>query len=398
MKSKRNKHKVSIDLWIFIALAGWTHFFRIPLYEIQITTHLVLILASYSTCRLLLFFTNNKKNTTNRLNYIFITVLIVEILLSILPEAILNDHQGKFVLTFSPEGHNQHYTKSPHSSYTFTRDEYSYDRTANNLGFSDYEWNQEKSDSIIRILCLGDSFTEGDGTHFDSTYVQFLSRSLKGKYENLELMNAGSCGSDPFFNFKSLTDLLIDYQPDIILQSFTTNDYYHDIFVRGGFERFKDDGSLEYRKKHWWVRLYAASYISRVLIRSIGQYDKWLNQKHELANQDHIMEEQATKLFQAYKSFTDDKGISLILFSFPFKQEYGGRQLNNEFHARFSPIFSSFDLNFYNLQPCYEEYIIQQGDSFTDYYWNGDGHHNAQGYEMMAKCLKTILESHLTTL
>ena len=52
---------------------------------------------------------------------------------------------------------------------------------------------------------------------------------------------------------------------------------------------------------------------------------------------------------------------------------------------------SKFDLNFYNLQPCYEDEIKANHTKFQDYYWIIDGHHNAKGYEMMAKCLEEIV-------
>ncbi|MCO5247754.1 MAG: hypothetical protein M9887_02225 [Chitinophagales bacterium] len=52
--------------------------------------------------------------------------------------------------------------------------------------------------------------------------------NLNKKYKNIEVLNAGKRGSDPFFNFKLLEDKLIEYQPDMVIQSFTANDYYYD--------------------------------------------------------------------------------------------------------------------------------------------------------------------------
>jgi lysophospholipase L1-like esterase len=53
--------------------------------------------------------------------------------------------------------------------------------------------------------------------------------------------------------------------------------------------------------------------------------------------------------------------------------------------------FSKFNLKFYNLQPCYEDEFHANHTNPQDYYWKYDGHHNAKGYEMMAKCLEEII-------
>src|SRR5690606_23327303 len=83
------------------------------------------------------------------------------------------------------------------------------------------------------------------------------------------------CGSDPFFDFELLKDKLIEYQPDIIIQSFTSNDFYHDFPIRGGEERFQPNYKLKYRTDHWWEPIYACSYTARILIQALGGYDKF---------------------------------------------------------------------------------------------------------------------------
>ncbi|MCO5247753.1 MAG: hypothetical protein M9887_02220 [Chitinophagales bacterium] len=49
-------------------------------------------------------------------------------------------------------------------------------RKQNSLGLSDKEWIKEKPTGTYRIICLGDSFTEGDGVDYEHSYVQALQR------------------------------------------------------------------------------------------------------------------------------------------------------------------------------------------------------------------------------
>src|SRR5690606_15926401 len=98
---------------------------------------------------------------------------------------------------------NYYHVSPPNTNITITnRENVVYKRQTNSLGYSDIEWNIKKDTNEIRILCIGDSFTEGDGTPIDSTYVKLLEENFhKNGYTNVNIMNAGKCGSDPFFGY-----------------------------------------------------------------------------------------------------------------------------------------------------------------------------------------------------
>ena len=316
---------------------------------------------------------------------------IIELLLVVIKPSNIYDQffLDNYLLTLTSNQSGYYNIKKPFENYHLKTKEFDFERQANSIGFSDKEIDTNKSDKI-KIICLGDSFTEGDGANKDSSYVKFLDRSLHNKYQNLEIINAGRCGSDPFFDFKLLQDILIQYQPDIIIQSFTTNDLSFDMVMRGGNKRFKNDKTLSYQNNHWWTPIYAVSYSARILIQTIGGYDKYLiNQK----DYPHIIEKmkvESTQLFEEYQNFTKEKNIDLIVFTLPFKDDFSKTE-NNDFHLEMKSNLSKFDLNFYNLQPCYEDEIKTNHAKFQDYYWIIDGHHNAKGYEMMAKCLEEIV-------
>ncbi|HUH75567.1 MAG TPA: SGNH/GDSL hydrolase family protein [Chitinophagales bacterium] len=293
-------------------------------------------------------------------------------------------------ISYQQSGSNFYYTRKPFKEYHLKNQEFNFVRKINSIGIPEIEIENIEPKNNIRILCLGDSFTEGDGTDQDSTYVRYLDRSLRKKSPNIEVINAGRCGSDPFFDFKLYHDLLIKYQPDIIIQSFTTNDLFFDMVMRGGNERFQKDKTIKYYNNYWWTPIYAVSFTSRILIQAFGGYDKYLIRQKDYPQLVDKMKEESAQLFKEYYEFTKENHADLIVFTLPFKEHFKIKE-NKEFNKEMGNNFSKFGLQFYDLQPCYEEEIKANQTTFKDYYWKIDGHHNAKGYEMMAKCLEKIV-------
>lgn len=339
---------------------------------------------------------HSKKFLSNKIfshsKYILSVYLIIEfVLILIRPEPIYQPYfWGQYFAPYQTYRESYYHNRQPNEDYILSNAEFKFERIANSLGIADYEWSLEKKEGTIRILCLGDSFTEGDGADVDSSYVAFLRRDLQAKYSNIEVMNAGRCGSDPFFDFQLLKDILINYKPDIILQSFTTNDLYYDMLLRGGSERFLDNQKLQYRKNYWWEPIYAASFTARIFIQILGQLDKNLLRTDEYPVIKKEMEAKSVQLFNDYKKYVDDNDIDLIVYSFPFNGKEVDSQENIQFRQKFEDEFQQFGLKFHSLYPCYKKHFEENGQSYDGYFWYKDSHHNAQGYEMMAECLEEL--------
>ncbi|HUH75564.1 MAG TPA: hypothetical protein VLZ75_14310 [Chitinophagales bacterium] len=284
---------------------------------------------------------------------------------------------------YSYEYPNIYHTPAPLSKGEFSNSEFTFERDYNSLGFSDIEWDTAKNNNI-RILCLGDSFTEGDGTTSDSSYVYILSKKLKIKFKNIEVMNAGNCGSDPFFNFKNYEDKLIQFNPDIIIQEYTQYDLY-DILLRGGNERFINDSTVHYKNSTKFEKIYALSYTYRIIVNTVGSFIIANNKNNLNAGKIKTID-----LFKRFNELSTKNNTELVCFTFPYTNNFVDN-INYDFHQEMESSFSKFGLKFYNLQPCYEDEIKRTHSNPQDYYWKIDGHHNAKGYEMMAKCLEEIV-------
>lgn len=366
-------------------------FLKRNIYDLNWIYHIYFIGFAYLILRLVFQIFKVSKKYFNHLNYSLFVIIIVESLLKILTQnPIIHDLIGKELhAQYSYEYQNIYHIAEPFSTHIIKKKEFTIERKYNSLGFADKEWEVLKNNKI-RILCLGDSFTEGDGVASDSSYVSIFRNHLNQKYPNIEVMNAGNFGSDPFFNFKAYQNLLQKYQPDIIIQEYTYLDLYSDIITRGGNERFANDFSVQYRPAPKWEKLYAYSYVFRIFAHTLGGYNTQLLKKEKMLNyikQDKI---KTIELFKNYKKLTSSNQSDLIVFTFPIHDQFINHE-NNYFFQEMDIQFKKFGLEFYNLQPCYEDEIKRSHLKSQDYYWELDNHHNAKGYEMMAKCLEEIV-------
>lgn len=99
--------------------------------------------------------------------------------------------------------------------------------STNSQGFRGIrEISRTKSDSTIRILCLGDSFTFGFGVDDRDAYPELLRKELELRYPGIhfEVINAGM----PLFGILDEMDYYLQkgcaLRPDLVILQFFTND------------------------------------------------------------------------------------------------------------------------------------------------------------------------------
>jgi len=272
--------------------------------------------------------------------------------------------------------------------------EYSYERYINSLGLSDVEHSVNKENSEFRIIALGDSFTEGDGTHQDSTWLKFLERELNKQDFNKELVfiNAGVCGSDPFFEYVLLKDKLLKYKPDLVILMINHSDVF-EVILRGGMERFQPDGTIKFNKALWFEPLYAMSHISRPFFNAFG-YDEFLIGKWENSEKPEIAEKQIFESVRDFQKLSEKHGFRLLLVINPFKYEF--ERGESCMHSIIDEIDEKLSVDYINLLEYFQNVKGIGKDNYLTMYWEIDGHNNSNGYEVIAEgVLWKFEQSHI---
>lgn len=297
----------------------------------------------------------------------------------------------------SPYKPSSSYYHSGYKELVLTRDEFTFTYPLNSFGFPDKEWNVSfPQGSQKKIIAFGDSFTFGDGAPYGESYVSRLSALLNKNSvdSNYYVMNAGFCGSDPFFNYVNLRDRFLPSRPDLVIQSVSSQDLLHDYAVRGGMERFLPNEELKFKSAPWWEMFFGASHIVRVFVKMSG-YNDLLIKENDL--DEKKMMDDLLLLFTDYVSLCNDKGITLVVVFRPEK----GELISDKYEIDFSPLkmFLSQQkgVYIYDVAPYFKQQASNTGKEVNDYYWKKDGHHNSDGYAVMAEGIygfvKPILDS-----
>jgi lysophospholipase L1-like esterase len=100
--------------------------------------------------------------------------------------------------------------------------------TTNSLGFRGPEV-RDRSDSIYRIVVLGDSFTWGFGVDDDETYAHYLGTLISG----VEVVNLGVTGYGLRQIIGYYRRVGFDLRPDVVVLGLCLNDIFHG-FPSGG--------------------------------------------------------------------------------------------------------------------------------------------------------------------
>jgi lysophospholipase L1-like esterase len=267
------------------------------------------------------------------------------------------------------------------NDHNLTTPEYNYSRKVNRDLLSDVNHPIKKEDNEFRIIGLGDSFTEGDGAHKDSTWLKALERIIarNKSQQNHTYMNAGVSGSDVFFEYILLKEKLLKYKPDLVLLALNNSDI-SDVIIRGGMGRFKSDGTLIFNKAPNWEPIFAVSYLSRFVFKNALKYNDILvkrnSEKYQIAR---------TQIFQALKQIQElalKNNFEFVVVFHPVKDEISKGEL--DLADVLSRVKKETQIVNFNLLEYFLDMEGINSSNFDQLYWEHDGHHNALGYEKFA--------------
>jgi hypothetical protein len=275
----------------------------------------------------------------------------------------------------------------PNSVRSEKKSEFLYEHRYNSLGLRNDEIPIAKNANEYRILALGDSFTEGIGAPQDSSWAPLLEQALQRKSNEFKItcINAGHAGSDLIFDYHLLKEKLLVYKPNMVLLALNGSDP-RDIFIRGGHERYDENGNLKLKKGPWWEYFYGTSFLVRLWVKDVLKYNDYLVkdkgfEKKLMESFDIIYE-----TILQFQQLAKEENFELKIVFMPFYNELYDNfmQLQSMYEYLISQNMSK---EIIYLPDCYTAYIKYFNKEPIDFYWPIDAHHNSNGYKMMAECI-----------
>ena len=294
-----------------------------------------------------------------------------------------------------------YFINKPDRDYIPENSDFHYRYHTNALGLREKNFSKEKKDSFIRIFVTGDSFAEGQGAPYDSTWVHLLSRYLAKDGINAEVLNTGVAGSDPVYNYVFHRDILKGYKSDYVVVCINYSDFT-DYLLRGGLERFHADGTTHYRKGPWYEPFYHYSYFARGIIEHVGEFPF---RGIYASENDFITSTDSAKV--CYSAVIDSfvniaqeskAKIIVVMFSTPIGIR-NDNNVNRKFRQCFMDIqqqLAKKNIACINIWDDLKNSL--KNKDYLRYSYPNDPHFNPYGYNVMAQVIEhKLIENNILT-
>lgn len=344
----------------------------------------------------------------------FLKILVQFLLTLILLEGglrltgIMKTHAEKQFGTYISVYH--HYNNSwfhryePFDTINFHETEFHYSSVTNSAGLREREIPLQKDSNEFRIITLGDSFTEGAGAPYDSTFPYLLQNLLNSRSADFryEVYNAGISGSDLLFEDKLLRFRLRKFNPDAVIFMLNISDV-EDLIQRGGSERFMSDTTCVFPKPPRVESIYRYSHVARCLIRLIGMNHNMLLPRKLRHETKLAIQELNTEIDSIYR-YCEANSIQCNIFWHPYPVLI--RQSDYDDIRKFregTPLYKLFPFH-KGIHLADNKRIINLYAELTEslymlpyeqYAWPIDGHFNSYGYSVLAEVVSDCLNDKL---
>lgn len=273
--------------------------------------------------------------------------------------------------------------------------EFDYELRTNSLGIRDVEHSVTKPKGTKRLLVLGDSFTEGMGAPFDSTWHQRLLWYMQ-KDTSLgpwEVIVGGVSGSDPFYAYEMLRRELMLYQPDLLLVVYNYTEVM-DYKARGGMERFVNDSTTQLRppKSRALNFAYKWSHLVRLVVKDVLGWNDYYQSAAEEQQLEREAIEKITDVYSKIDSLARSQGAATLFVFQPLNYECHNDSLEQTSTAIMKAI-SNAGMQSVSLLQLLPDSLKR---NYQQYYWPIDAHMNSKGYNAWGRSVYDYLKKEGT--
>lgn len=265
--------------------------------------------------------------------------------------------------------------------------------STNSLGFRSPDIPFDKPDVGLRILCLGDSQTFGNGVGQHDVYASQLQKILSSEPGSgtVEVINAGVQAYDTLQEIRLLERHAPTLRPDIVTVGF----YINDIIETRRKDRTEVVGVAGEMKRHGLKRLtpYRLIYLVKrsrivILVRERLRSAATSNAYSEILNgrTPARFEESWTRIEEnlvAARDLAEAHRFRLIVFPIPTVMEFQKDYPDEDYRSRFLALARRLGIEHFDPTPT----IIKGGGSLEDNFIPWDGHINATTHRLLAEHL-----------
>ena len=184
----------------------------------------------------------------------------------------------------------------------------------------------------------------------------------------------------------------LQLRPDLVILSVNVGDVW-DVLIRGGEDRFKDDGKMRFEKSPPIEYLYAFSFICRAVVHNILGYNGLLYSPEVYAEKDRFAKMRIADCIRKFHEMARQYDFQLIVVFHPtFHELYSG-------YFGLSDLVTELGKEGVMVINMYDGFINSKklnNSNHMDFYWPIDRHHNTKGYKLFGEILADyIRDQHI---
>jgi lysophospholipase L1-like esterase len=278
--------------------------------------------------------------------------------------------------------------------------------STNNLGFRGSDVALHKAAGVLRVLCLGDSYTFGAYVDDMETWPAQLELALKEGMpgREVEVINAGISGFTIVDELSFLEEQGLRLEPDVVVVGFVLNDLAdltrrvssREMLKRASEEAASPLGSVKLRLRQ--TAIYNALFLAKAYVRKATGSDPTLQEvdiRHLLKTK---YDQQTLDLFDQYRShlarmsgLLKEKGVPLVLLIFPYWEQVS-QAATDQAQKRMLAMAGDLGIPALDLLPAFKKYD-PRGKNF--FHMPRDHHPSKHGYHRTALELAPLVQSLL---
>lgn len=278
-----------------------------------------------------------------------------------------------------------------HKQWRYACNEFVSVFTKNSRGFFHPPPPLAKPENVVRVIGIGDSYTQGVGIrkgekHYPGHLESIMNRSLpEGSSKVVECINLGISDFDPVHELEILEKYGLDYKPDFVIMLINDSDLIN-LRTRGGLNR-RDPrrrqriDAVRSRLRRREI-LYRYSRIFRIVSHGLFGYDRTLIDPHRKSPLlDHQVEVELVEIARWFIETGKENSFVPVVF-----------------------VLNLFESSEYPLKSLYHS--LKEADCIALYwplfrekhknalFWKQDFHLNTRGYERVAEKIYRAIRSH----
>jgi lysophospholipase L1-like esterase len=250
----------------------------------------------------------------------------------------------------------------------------------NSLGFRDNEYPFSKRTGTYRILCVGDSFTFGQGIKLKDSYPKVLEKTLQHKYQkDIEVINTAVCGYNTYDEYWYIKNKLLKLKPDMIILGFSISNVPEDPSIPFNTKMIVKQDTVS--KKLPLVQFLR----EKATCMQLQKEDYWTQYSLSIWDPNGPQWKRCAQALKDIKELTDQNNIKLMVLIIPIMASSPQDEIGH--HKQLTTLLDSLDVK-------YVDALKRLLDTKREYLYvsKEDCHPNPKMHEIYAEVIVSELK------